>query len=93
MKVGDDDVVATLSLDTMVHPDFRGQGMFTKLAEDLYGRIANDGMPIVYGFPNAQSHGGFVKYLKWVDLVEPLPIFVRPLKFSHPIRSLDGNPR
>lgn len=82
MKVGDDEAVASLSLDTMVHSEFRGQRMFTKLADALYERLAAEGMPLVYGFPNSQSYPGFVKHLGWHDLVEHLPVFVRPLKFS-----------
>jgi hypothetical protein len=83
MTMGAEDIVGALSLDTMVHPNFQGQRMFTILAEDLYQRIADDGVPVVYGFPNGQSHPGFEKYLKWEDLVEHLPVYVRPLRISH----------
>lgn len=80
-KLGGEDVVGALSLDTMVHPDFRGQRMFTKLAEELYELFTKE-IAIVYGFPNKNSHHGFIKYLGWKDLVQNLPIFVRPLRFS-----------
>jgi len=82
MKLGNKDVVGSLSLDTMVHPDFRRQGMLKKLAKNLYRLMAAEGIPLVYGFPNEQSHHGLTKYLDWKDLVDPLPIYVRPLKFS-----------
>ena len=82
MKLNNQEIVGSFSLDTMVHPAFRGQGMFTELAIDLYNRIAEDGIPLVYGFPNVQSHHGFSKYLGWKDLVKSIPIFVRPLNFS-----------
>ncbi|GAB4538305.1 MAG: hypothetical protein Kow0063_25980 [Anaerolineae bacterium] len=82
MKIGDRDIVGALSLDTMVHPDFRGQGLFTALAKELYDRIAREGVPIVYGFPNEQSHSGFVKRLQWIDLCDDLPVYVRPLNFA-----------
>jgi hypothetical protein len=81
MKVDNQEIVGALSLDTMVHPDFRGQNMFTKMADDLYQRIAATGMSLIYGFPNSQSHRGFTKYLGWKDLVTTLPVYVRPLMF------------
>ena len=81
MKIGNQDVIGALSLDTMVHPNFRGQKMFTKIAEELYQQIATNGIPIVYGFPNEQSHKGLTKYLGWYDLVKSIPIYVRPIKF------------
>lgn len=88
MKLGGQDVIGALSLDTMVHPAFRRQGMLTRLAEDLYRDVAEEGVPLVYGFPNEQSHHGLVKYLGWVDLVETLPIYVRPLDFSSLLRQV-----
>ena len=78
-KVGDTVRTVALSLDTMVHPDYRGQGMFSKLAMDLYKRVERKGVPLIYGFPNEASHHGFVARLGWVDLCERVPLFIRPL--------------
>lgn len=88
MKLGSQELIGALSLDTMVRPDFRGQNMFTKMADDLYQRILSDGIPLIFGFPNSQSHIGFTKYLGWKDLVTTLPIYVRPLKFSSLLRKI-----
>lgn len=79
MKVGADTRVVALSLDTMVHPDYRGQGVFVELARRLYKDVALQGTPLVYGFPNEASHRGFVTGLGWVDLCDRVPLFVRPL--------------
>lgn len=79
VKMGNGECLACLSLDTMVHPDFRGAGMFTKLAEAAYAAAAGRGFRFVYGFPNANSHHGFVSKLGWTDLHDGIPLWVRPL--------------
>lgn len=79
MKMGNDECLACLSLDTMVHPDFRGAGMFTRLAEAAYAAAVARGIRLVYGFPNANSHHGFVSKLGWKDLHTGIPLWVRPL--------------
>lgn len=79
MKVGDDRCLGTLSLDTMVHPDYRRQGMFTKLARRTYEVAAQRGIPLTYGFPNQNSYRGFVDKLDWVDLCGRIPVFAKVL--------------
>jgi hypothetical protein len=66
-------VVGTLSLDTMVHPDYQGQQIFTKLATSLYEDIGKKGMPITYGFPNQNSIHGIVNKLQWKEIAT-LPV-------------------
>jgi GNAT superfamily N-acetyltransferase len=83
MKIGDSVCSAALSLDTMVHPDYRGQGMFVKLAANLYESVARQGIHLVYGFPNENSHHGFVSKLGWIDLCGPVPLFVKLLNLEH----------
>jgi len=63
-------VKAALSMTTMTSPAYAGRGLFTKLAEQLYLRMADLGYQVVWGFPNAQSHRGFVSRLKWFDIYE-----------------------
>lgn len=65
--------VGTLSLDTMVHPDYQGQHIFTKLATSLYDDIGKKGMPITYGFPNQNSIHGIVNKLNWEEIAT-LPV-------------------
>lgn len=62
-------VLSALSMTTMTHPDYGGQGIFTTLAESLYKDVKdNYGVESVWGFPNHNSHYGFVKNLSWKDL-------------------------
>jgi len=64
---------AALSMTTMTHPDYRGMGLFPKLAEKLYARLAEEGYGLVFGFPNVQSHRIFARDLGWRDLA-PVPM-------------------
>jgi GNAT superfamily N-acetyltransferase len=81
-------IQGALSLDTMVHPNYRGQGMFTRLANALYDHLAAQGIDFIYGFPNEQSHHGFIKNLGWRDLQPTLPLYVYPLNFSSAIQKV-----
>ena len=65
LHVGREVVQAAQSLDTMTHPDYRGQGMFTRLAREAMGYAADRGIEVLYGFPNAASYPGFVTKLDW----------------------------
>jgi GNAT superfamily N-acetyltransferase len=67
------------SVDTLVDADFRGRGLFTKMAEALYQRVRERGGAFVYGFPNANSAPGFFNKLGWSSL-DPVPFLVRPLR-------------
>lgn len=71
--------LAAQSVDTLVDADFRGRGLFTKMADAVYGRVRAQGGAFVYGFPNANSAPGFFKKLGWVSL-DPVPFLVRPLR-------------
>lgn len=79
----------TLSLNTLTRKDFRGRGLFTKLAFRTYEECAKEDHNFTVGFPNQQSYPGFVKklgfkYLGNVNLLvkplNPLKIFRNKLK-------------
>lgn len=65
------EVNALLSLNTVTHPDFRGKGLFTKLAESTYQVAAERGFAMVYGVANANSTPGFIRKLGF-QLVDQL---------------------
>jgi len=84
-----------LSCDTMVHPDYRGQGLFTLLARDVYRRLESDaGITAVWGFPNQASLPGFTRRLDWRLLgVFPLRVAVlRPLTLLRTVLGLRRTP-
>lgn len=70
---------AVQSLDTLTDSDFRGQGLFLKLARGVYDRCREEQVAFVYGFPNDSSAHGFFRYLDWTNL-DPVPYLVRPLR-------------
>jgi GNAT superfamily N-acetyltransferase len=81
LTVGRETVLAAQSLDTMTHPDYRGQGMFTRLAKEAMGYAAERGVEVLYGFPNAASYPGFVRKLDW-DHTGDVARYVRVLRPS-----------
>jgi len=66
------------SLDTMIHPDYRGKGMFMTLANACYEIAAAQGVKVLYGFPNPSSYRGFIRRLNW-DHTGDIPYLVRPI--------------
>lgn len=79
MRFGEREIIGSLSLDTMVHPEWRGRGIFVELARAVYQDAKEEGVPLTYGFPNANSHHGFITRLQWMDLCRTLPVLVKPL--------------
>jgi GNAT superfamily N-acetyltransferase len=65
------EVRVLLSLNTATHPDYQGQGLFTRLAAQTYEAGAAQGFDGVYGVANANSTPGFVRKLGF-QLVRPL---------------------
>jgi len=59
------DVLAGLSMTTMVDLNYRRHGIFVKQANEVYKKAKQLGFVLVYGFPNANSAPGFKKRLDW----------------------------
>lgn len=70
MLVGGATIRAGLSGTTMTHRDYRGRGLFVDLARSTYARMADEGLDYVWGFPNTNSHRGFIERLEWFDIHE-----------------------
>lgn len=86
LRLGRERVLGAQSLDTMTHPDFRGQGMFTVVAEECMRYAAARGVEALYGFPNSNSQPGFVRRLDW-DCTGEIGTWARPLRPSRHPRS------
>ncbi len=63
-----------LSLNTAVHPDFRGRGLFQKLAKATYQRAADEGRTFIVGVANALSAPLFWKVFKF-QAVGPMDVW------------------
>jgi GNAT superfamily N-acetyltransferase len=66
--LGDQVFSAALSVNTATHPDHQGKGLFVKLATETYARAERQGVAFIVGVANAQSIGGFVRRLGFVEL-------------------------
>lgn len=51
--------------DTMTHPKYRGNGLFTALAKMTYLEARLAGIKFIFGFPNENSYYGFKTKLAW----------------------------
>lgn len=61
---------SAMSMTTMTHPDWRGKGLFQKLASALYVEAGVLQISAVWGFPNSASHPLFKGKLGWTDVYE-----------------------
>jgi GNAT superfamily N-acetyltransferase len=78
-RIGGRRVLACQSLDTLTDVDFRGQGLFVRMAQTTYERATREGVAFVYGFPNGNSAHGFFTRLDWTSF-DPVPFLARPLR-------------
>jgi len=61
-------MTAVQSADTMTHPDYRGLGLFPKLATKTYQLANSEGAKFVFGWPNQNSFHTFKHKLGWIEL-------------------------
>jgi GNAT superfamily N-acetyltransferase len=67
-RLGERVFSAALSVNTATHPDHQGKGLFVKLATETYARAAREGIAFIVGVANAQSIGGFIRRLGFIEL-------------------------
>ncbi len=78
LQYEDKSILSALSMTTMTHPDYAGQGIFSQLADALYqSELERSDLKAVWGFPNNNSHYAFQKNLRWQNL-ETIPTFTLP---------------
>jgi hypothetical protein len=80
-----DKINAVQSIDTITDINYRGMGLFKKLALDCYKNASEDGVNFVYGFPNEQSAPGFFKSLGWKPIAE-VPFLIKPVNIFYPLQ-------
>lgn len=61
---------ACRAVDTAIHPDFQGKGLFTHLTNDLMDQIKGEDTSLIFNTPNTQSMPGYLKmgWEKWGKL-------------------------
>ena len=85
VKCMDSNIPALQSFDTLTDHRHRGKGLFTQLASTLIEIETAKGNELVFGFPNENSVGGFVKKLGFSYFGE-VPFLIKPLKISYIIK-------
>jgi GNAT superfamily N-acetyltransferase len=86
-------VQAVRAVDTATHPDFQGQGVFSRLTRAALEQL-QDEVDLVFNTPNSSSLPGYLK-LGWRDLGR-LPVGVRvrrPLRLARGLRVPGGPSR
>lgn len=84
LRIGGRVVLGAQSMDTMTHPDYQGQGVFTKLALACYEMAGGRSFEVMYGFPNPASYPGFTRRLEWRHTGD-IAHWIRPIRPSmHP---------
>lgn len=61
MWLVDKKVVAAQHVDTMVHPEYQGQGLFSLMGKFSLRYLQENGYALSYGFPNQLSAPGFLR--------------------------------
>jgi GNAT superfamily N-acetyltransferase len=84
------DMRGVLSLNTLTREAYRGQGVFTGLAESTYQDCQDQGFAFCYGFPNPDSYPGFVRKLGFTDIGR-VPLLLRPLNVRSIVRRRFGS--
>ncbi|MEP0713374.1 GNAT family N-acetyltransferase [Algoriphagus sp.] len=72
---GEKVIPACRAVDTAIHPQHQGKGLFKNLTLSLAEKLKEDGVALIYNTPNAQSMPGYLKmdWQKWGKL--PLKMY------------------
>lgn len=73
-------------VDTVIHPGYQGQGLFTKLTVKALKQATEIGADLLFNFPNQNSLPGYLK-LGW-NYVAKLSWLVKPLRPFHLLKNL-----
>lgn len=73
-------LLAQRAVDTAVHPDFQGKGIFSQLTRKLLEKSRLEGTDLIFNTPNQKSTPGYLKlgWEKW----DRLPIKIKPVLFK-----------
>ena len=78
------------SLNTLTKKEYRGQKIFTGLAENVYSRAKDNDFVFCYGVPNPNSYPGFINKLHFHQVCA-IPLFLRPMCPSAMIKEFIGS--
>ena len=69
-RQGEKLIKACRAVDTAIHPDYQGKGLFKSLTLSLIEELKAESIDLIYNTPNAQSVAGYLKmdWQKWGKL-------------------------
>jgi hypothetical protein len=82
-----EELIFSLSVDTMIDPKCRGGCHFIKMINLVHQGLINDGIPFIFGFPNQRFYTAQKRLLKYEDIGE-LDYYVLPLNIGSVVRKL-----
>lgn len=89
LKLGDKIVKAAFSIDNMVHPQYRRQGMFMAMVKQVNDLVGEEVVPISLGFPNEQARPGYRK-VDWLEVFK-IPTMVKIINSTPIVQALLRN--
>jgi len=89
MQVDGNQAVGYQSMDTIVSPRCRGQGLFGRMLTAFYDASSTHEGLLLYGFPNDNSAPGFFNKLGWTRL-SAVPFLIKPLRLGYFLRRIIG---
>ena len=81
MKVGEEIIKSAQIVDTMVHPEYRRQGIAYALGKKALSELEKEEIQLVYGFPNQQAYPLHMKS-GWLDVC-PFQVMIKPLNLEN----------
>jgi N-acetylglutamate synthase-like GNAT family acetyltransferase len=97
-KVGAEPIEAVRGVDTVIHPDHQGNGIFGELTMELMKKCEERGYHILFSTPNERSKRGYLK-LGWerpdhlpvnIKVIRPFRMLTNVLGKSKPIEPSRG---
>ena len=90
LLLGDKTLSAVQSCDTAVKDNFRGKHIFLNLIQEAIEYCQNNGIDMMYGFPNHNSYPGFIKlgfhdvgeFSSYVVITRPFQFLTAQIMFS-----------
>lgn len=79
------------AVDTAIHPEHQGKGLFKKLTLQLIDEIKAEGIDVIFNTPNQKSLPGYLKmgWEKWGKLPLKLEFHLSKGKNKHPLDPTD----
>jgi GNAT superfamily N-acetyltransferase len=83
-SIGGEVVRTVRAVDTVTHPDVRGQGIFSRLTLAALDDLTAEGVAFVFNMPNDRSGPGYLK-MGWLPIRHPT-VFLRPKVSARSVR-------